>query len=119
MLFGLQLHRGSTQAVAVTVEQDTLALAGGVFAGFDPIAPPSALPHSLDESQWATGSIASVVFTHHFLDGFTGFVGVVKWDGGDIMVEHVSFDDAMKKVATDETKFTINGSSGTPGICPG
>lgn len=55
---------------------------------------------------------------HHWLNGLGSLVGVVKGDRAHVMVKNVGFDDAMKKTAPNETKFTVNGRSCATGISP-
>lgn len=43
---------------------------------------------------------------------------MVEGNGGDIVVEDVGFDDAVKELATDETEFTVDGSRGTTSKVP-
>ena len=50
--------------------------------------------------------------THDGLDGLGGLVGVVEWDGADVMVEDVGFDDTMEEAAADESEFAIDGCGG-------
>ena len=56
---------------------------------------------------------------HDGLDGFGCLVGVVEGDGGDVMVKDVGFDDAVKKLAADETKFAVDGCGGAADVSPG
>lgn len=56
---------------------------------------------------------------HDGLDRLGRFVGVVEWDGGDVVVEDVGFDDAVHQGATDESKFAIDGCSGATSEVPG
>jgi hypothetical protein len=119
MLLSFQLHGWSAQAVTVTVEQNTLAFAGCIFARLDPVAPPGALPHSLDEAQWAASGITSIVLAHDLLDRFTCLIGVIEGNGRDVVVEDVGFNDAVEEVATNETEFTIDCCSSTTSVCPG
>lgn len=43
---------------------------------------------------------------------------MVEGDRADIVVEHMSLDDTVKKGAADETKFPINGRCGTARVGP-
>lgn len=56
--------------------------------------------------------------SHDWLDGFGGFVGVVEGNGGDIVVEDVSFDDAVEQLASDEAELTVDGSRSTTSEVP-
>lgn len=49
------------------------------------------------------------MFSHDRLDGFGRFIGVIEWDGGDVMMEDMSLDDAVEEVSSDESKFPIDG----------
>ena len=56
---------------------------------------------------------------HDRLDGFGGFIGVVKGNGGDIMVKDVGFDNAVEELAANETEFAIDGCGGATSVSPG
>lgn len=56
---------------------------------------------------------------HNGLDGFRCLVGVVEWNGANVVVENVSFDNTVKEMAADETEFAIDGCSGSSNIIPG
>lgn len=56
--------------------------------------------------------------THDWLDGFGSLVGVVKWNGADVVVKNVSLDDTVEKGTADETKFAVDGCGGTTDIVP-
>ena len=58
------------------------------------------------------------MLAHDRLDRFSGFVGVVKWDGGNIVVKHVGLDDTVEEMTADEAKFAVNGCGSTAGKCP-
>ena len=47
--------------------------------------------------------------THHRLDGFSGFVGVVEWDDGYVVVQDVGFDYPVEQGAADESELAVNG----------
>lgn len=85
-----------TEAVAVAVEQDTLLLALGALARFDPLAHPSAIPHALQKANRSTLDVGSIVLAHDGLDSFRRFIGIVEWDCRHEMVEDVSLDDAVE-----------------------
>lgn len=44
---------------------------------------------------------------------------MVKWDGRDVVMKDVSFDDAMEELSADEAEFSINRSRGTASEVPG
>lgn len=75
-------------------------------------------PEALDESKSTTLNIGAVVLAHDRLDSLAGLVGVVKGDGADVVVKDVGLDDAVEKLTTDETEFTIDGCSCTADIVP-
>lgn len=83
------------------------------------MAPASACPESLEEANGAVAGVTAVVSSHDWLDGLGGLVGVVEGDGGDVVVEDVGLDDAVKQVTTDETELAVNGCGGTTGKGPG
>lgn len=107
------------ESVPVTKEHDTLVLALGSDVRLDPLAPSSGLPHGLEESPWSSLDVCTVVLAHNRLNSFGSLVGVVEWDGGDVVVEDVGLDDAMEDVATDEAKFTVDGCGGAADVGPG
>ena len=112
------MQRWHTETVSVPEEHDTLTLPLGVCGRLDPLAPPSALPHALKESNRAVGDVGSVVTTHDGLDGFGGFVGVIKGNGRHVVVKNMGLDDAVEKLAADETKLAVNGCGRATGIGP-
>ena len=114
----LQLLWWNSQSVAVAEEQDTLALTGGVGTGLNPLAPTCAGPHRPDESNGTVLDIGAVVLAHDWLDGLGGLIGIVEWDGADVVMEDMGLDDSVKELASNETEFTINGSGGTTGKVP-
>lgn len=52
------------------------------------------------------------MLTHDRLDGFAGLVGIVEWDGADVVVEDVRLDDAVEELAADEAEFAVDGCGG-------
>ena len=48
------------------------------------------------------------MLTHDRLDSLGRFIGVVKRDGGDKVVEHVRFDDAVEQMATNEAELAVD-----------
>lgn len=58
------------------------------------------------------------MLAHDWLDGFGGLVGVVKGDGGDVVVQDVGLDDAVEEVAADEAEFAIDGCGGATSEVP-
>ena len=105
-------------AVPVPVEQDALGLAFGTLGRLDPLAPSGAFPQCLDESDWTTLHVRTIVRAHDFLDGLRGFVGIIEGNGGYVVVEYMGLDDAMEHVATDETELAVNGGRGSAGEVP-
>lgn len=118
MRFSSHLGRGNSDAVGVAVEQNTVAFASGTFSGLDPVARAGGGPESLEETSPATVGFGAVVVAHDALDGVGGLVGVVEGNVADVVVQDVSFDDAVEDVATDETKVTVNSGSSTTGKVP-
>lgn len=43
---------------------------------------------------------------------------MVKGNGTDVVVENVSFDDAVKESAANESKFSVDGCSGPSNVVP-
>jgi hypothetical protein len=58
------------------------------------------------------------VASHNRLDGLGCLVGVVKWDGADVVMEDVSLNDTVEKSAADEAKLAVNSCSGATDIVP-
>lgn len=58
------------------------------------------------------------MLAHDGTDGVRGLVGVVKGNGGDVVVEDVSLDDAVEEVTADEATLAINGGSGAANKVP-
>ena len=76
-------------------------------------------PESLEESSPAGVGLCAVVVAHDRLDGIGGLVGVIEWDGADIVVQDVSLNDAVQDMTADETEVTVNGGGGTTSKVPG
>ena len=116
---GSKLGRGDTKTVAVSEEENTLALTLGTLRGLDPLAPSGAAVHSLEETNRAVLDIAAVVVAHDGLDGLSSLVSVVERNGRDVVVEDVGLDDTVEKVATNEAELAVNGGSGSTSEGPG
>ena len=56
--------------------------------------------------------------THDRLDGLGSLIGVVERNGADVVVKNVGLDDTVKKSASDESEFTIDGCCGSTNIVP-
>lgn len=105
------LGRRDTNAVDVTVEQNSLVFALGASTGLHPLADAGTLPESIEETHPARVSVRVVIVTHDLLDGVGGLVGVVKGNRADIVVQNVGFDDSVQDVTADEAKVTVDGAS--------
>ena len=57
--------------------------------------------------------------THDGLDGLGGLVGVVEGDGGDVVVQHMGFHNAVQQLAADEAEFAVDGCGGAARVGPG
>lgn len=108
-----------TETISVPEEKNALALSLGALGRFNPLAPSGTSPKSLEETDRTILGVTAVVLAHDWLDRLSSLVGVVEWDGRNVVMKNVSLDDAVKKVATDETKFTVNGSGSTTCESPG
>ena len=106
------LHRLDAQAVAVPEEQNTLATADGTLTWLDPLAPPGALPHGLDEANGAILGVCAVVLAHNRLNSLGSLISVIKGNGADIMVQDVGLDNTVEEVAADESKLAVDGGGG-------
>lgn len=88
------------------------------FVRFDPITTAERRVHALDEAERTTLGIRSVMSAHDLPDGFSRFIGMVKWDGGDIMMENVSLDDAVEELAANEAELAVNCGGCATGVSP-
>ena len=43
---------------------------------------------------------------------------MVEWNGADVVVEDMGFDDTVQELAADETEFAINSCGCATGIVP-
>jgi hypothetical protein len=82
------------------------------------LAPTSAGPHALQESERTSLNIGAVVASHDGLDSLSCLVGVVEWDSANVVVKYVGFNDTVEKSAADETKLAVNSCGGTTDIVP-
>jgi hypothetical protein len=82
------------------------------------LAPAGALVHALEESQGAALDVGAVVTSHYWLNGLCGLIGVVERDRADVVVEHVSLNNAMEQLTTNKSEFTINSGSGATNVVP-
>ena len=110
--------RRHSQAIPVSKEENSLALAFDSLGWFDPLTPPRAFPQTLHEAQRTSLYVSSIVLTHNRLNGFGSFIGVVKWNRGHIVVQNVSFNDAMEEMAADKAKLAVNRCSSAAGKSP-
>jgi hypothetical protein len=62
--------------------------------------------------------ITSVVLTHDGLDCLRRFVGVIKGDGADEVMENMGLNNAMQESSSDEAEFSINGRRSPSSISP-
>jgi hypothetical protein len=111
--------RRNAQAVAVSVEQDTLAFASSTLGGLNPLAPAGALVHTLDKSQGAAFNVGTVVTSHDGFDGLCSLIGVVERNRADVVVEHVSLNNSVEKLTTNKPEFAINCRSSATDVVPG
>jgi hypothetical protein len=58
------------------------------------------------------------VTSHNWLNSLSGLIRVIERNRADVVVEHVSLDNAMEKLATDKSEFAINCRSGATNIVP-
>lgn len=58
------------------------------------------------------------MLTHDWLDCARGFVGVIKWNGRDVVVEDMGFDDAVEQITTNPTKLTVDSRCGATSKIP-
>jgi hypothetical protein len=56
--------------------------------------------------------------SHDWLDSLRGFVSMVERDCADVVVKHVSLDNAMKELTANKSKFTINCRGSATNIVP-
>lgn len=119
LLLRLNFRRRDTQSIPVTEKQDLALIALSTRDRLDPLAPPGRTPNSSQKPERAILDVRAIVLAHDGLDGLGGLVGVVEWDGGDVVVQDVSLDDSVQEVAADEAEFAVDGSGGATGEVPG
>lgn len=56
---------------------------------------------------------------HDLLDCRGGLVAVVEWDGGDVVVRNVGFNDAVEDVSADEAEVAVDCGGCSAGEVPG
>lgn len=117
-VIGAQLRWWNTKTVSVAEKENTLAFTSCVFTRLNPLAPSGGSPHALDEPESAATSIGSVMLSHDLLNSLAGLIGVVERDDANVVVEYVRLDNAVHKVAADESELTINGCGSTTGEVP-
>jgi hypothetical protein len=114
-----ELGWGNAKAVAVSEEENTLALTLSTLRRLNPLAPSGAVVHGLEESDGTVLDVAAIVLAHDRLNSLGGLIGVVEGDGRDVVVEDVGLDDAVEKVTADEAKLAVDGGSGSTSESPG
>jgi hypothetical protein len=72
-------------------------------AGFNPLACSQISVKQLSEAPGPRNGIAAVVGSHDGLDRFGGPFGMIKRNGGDVVVEDVCVTNSVKKVSTNES----------------
>ena len=107
-----------TQSVAVAEKHNPLILTLRPDIRLNPLTPSSRLPHRLQEPPRTALHIGAVVLAHNRLNSFRSLVGIVEWDGGDVVVKDVGFDDAVEDVAAYEAEFAIDGGGGAANVGP-
>lgn len=55
---------------------------------------------------------------HDRLDGFGGFVSMVEWNGRDVVVQDVGFDDSVEQRAADEPELAVDGGCSSASETP-
>lgn len=56
--------------------------------------------------------------SHNGADSIASLVGIIKWNGANVMVQDVGLDNAVKQVASNESELAINSSGGTTNEIP-
>lgn len=113
-----KLGRGHADTVRVAVEENRLAFSLGSHSGFNPLACSGASPEGLEESGPARVRFRAVMQPHYLLDGLAGLVGVVKWDGADVVVKDVCLDNTVENVTANESEVAVNSGSCSAGEIP-
>ena len=108
-----ELRRGNAQAVAIPVEEHILAFAIATLGGFDPLTHSRTLPQTAKESPHPAFGITAVVVTHDGLDRFRRFVGMIKGNGANVVVEDMSLYDSVEEMWTNGPEVPVNGGSCT------
>lgn len=105
-------RRLGAETVVIPEEEDALSLSDSTIAGLYPLAHAGALVKSLDEADGSFSHVCLVVPTHDGLNGLGGLVRVVEGDGADVVVQHMSLDNAVHQVAANEAKLSVDGGGG-------
>ena len=63
-------------------------------------------------------TLAAIVTSHDWLDSLSGLIGVVERNRADVVVEHVSLNNAMEKVTANKPEFAINSRSSATNVVP-
>jgi hypothetical protein len=118
LLSSSHLHRPGAETVTVPEEEHALSAINGTLARLNPLAPPSALPHGLDESDGSLLGVGAIVLAHDGLDSLGGLIRVIKGDGADIVVQHMCLDDTVEEVAADKAKLAVDSRGGATNKVP-
>lgn len=113
-----KLGRGHADTVRVTVEENRLAFSLGSHSGLNPLAYSGASPEGLEESGPARVCFRAVMQPHYLLNGLAGLVGVVEWDGADIVVQNVCLDNTVENVTANKSEVAVNSGSCSAGEIP-
>jgi len=113
-----QLEGLSSQGVTVSEKQNAFSFSHSTFRWLNPLAPAGARPQTPQEADRPILDVRAIMTTHDWLDGFRGLVCVVEWDGADVVVKDVGFNDTVEESAADETEFTIDCCSSSTNIVP-
>lgn len=111
-------HLGrKSHSIAVAIEQHAFPLAVRIGVRLDPLTDPGVVPEAPQKAQ-RTFRVRTVMLSHDRLDGLGRFIGVVEGNGGDVVVEDVSLNDAVEEMTANESKLAIDGGGRTPSEIP-
>ena len=84
-----------TKAIPIAEEKHGFGHSRRLGRGFDPLAHSHIAPHGFEETDRPASGLSAVVDTHDGLYGLGRPVRVIERNRRDVVVQNMSFDDAM------------------------
>ena len=113
------LDRLNAQPVPISVEENVSSQPFSSIARFNPLTPPSARPQAFQEAYSAVLGIRPVMGAQNRLYSFCRLIGMIEWDHRNVVMEDMSFDNAVEQRTTYEAEFSIDGRCGSGSKSPG